>query len=438
MFKRILAVLLCLSVMFCLCGCDFFTVDTAELLSTPMLSGDLKPISDVLNNTAESGYVLKYPSRGNYRSAVVREDIDGDGLLEAFAFYSTTDGETVNMNINVIAMRNGEWTSVATQKIVAGSIDRVEFSDLDSDGQKEILVGWEIYGTSEMQLAVYDLDEMNLNQKLLQKYTHFKTCDLNSDDNDEILIIKTATAENNNTALLFNMLDESIEQIAACELDSNSKTFNEPVISTLSNGKPAVYIDEIKGAGAVTEVLFLEKDLLVNPLYSPETKETAVTLRSVSFSTTDINNDDILEIPTQDPVPSVIQSESNEKLYLTNWCSFNGENLTVQRTTMINVNDSYSFTIPSRWLGKIAILKDTTSRVREIYRYNKEEETVGESLIIIKAMKKPQWEEEKASSNSGEEILMTDDTVFVAKISDEARAEGVTIDTVKSNFSIFE
>lgn len=438
MFKRVFAVLICLSVLFCLCGCDFFTVDTAELLSTPMLSGDLKPISDVLNNTAESGYVLKYPSRGNYRSAVVREDIDGDGLLEAFAFYSTTDGETINMNINAIAMKNGEWTSVATQKIVAGSVDRIEFSDLDSDGQKEILVGWEIYGTSEMQLAVYDLDGVNLNQKMLQRYTHFKTCDLNSDDKDEILIIKTATAQNNNTALLFALLNGNIKQIAACELDSTSKTFNEPIISTLSNGKPAVYIDEIKGAGAITEVLFLEKDLLVNPLCIPETKETVVTLRSVSFSTTDINNDDILEIPIQDPIPSVIQSESNEKLYLTNWCSFNGENLTVQKTTMINVNDSYSFTIPSRWLGKIAILKNTTSRVREIYSYNNEEEVVGESLILIKAMKKSQWEEEKANASAGEEILMTDDTVFIAKISDAARAEGVTIDTVKSNFSIFE
>ena len=178
----------------------------------------------------------------------------------------------------------------------------------------------------------------------------------------------------------------------------------------------------------------------MNPLLTAETKETVVTLRSVSYNTTDVNNDDILEIPIQDYVPSVAQGESTEKLYLTNWCSFNGENLTVQKTTMINVNDSYSFTIPSRWLGKIAILKNTTSRVREIYRYNVEGEVeiVGESLILIKAMKKSQWEEEKANAPKSEEILITEDTVFIAIISDAARAEGVTIDTVKSNFSIFE
>lgn len=421
-----------------LSGCDFFAADTAELLSTPMLSGELKPIAEVLNKTAEEGYSLKYPSRGDYRSAVVRSDINGDGLLEAFAFYSTTDGETVNMNINLIARKNNEWQSIATQKIVAGGVDKIEFCDLDGNGIQEVLVGWEIYGTSEMQLAVYGVEETALVQRMLQKYTHFKTCDLNSDEKKEILLIKTATADNNNVAELFALTDEGITQISSCELDSTSKTFNEPIVSTLSNGKPAIYIDEIKGAGAVTEVLFLEKDILVNPLFSPETKETAVTLRSVSFSVSDINNDEILEIPIQDNVPSVIKNEASEKLYLTNWCSFNGESLTVQKTSMINVNDGYSFIIPPRWLGKIAVLKNTSTRIREIYRYNAEETVIGESLILFKAMTLSTWREENLRGTKGEEIMKKDDTIFVCYISDAARAEGITIDTVKSSFSTFE
>lgn len=438
MLKRVLLILLCAVMVLCLSGCDFFAADTAELLTPPMLSGELKPISDVLTKTADAGYSLKYPSRGDYRSAIVRNDIDGDGLLEAFAFYSTVDGETVNMNINFIANKNNEWVSVATQKIVAGGIDKVEFCDLDSNGVKEILVGWEVYGTSEMQIAVYGIEQSTLVQRMLQKYTHFETCDLNEDGKNEILVIKTATAQNGNTAALFALTDEGITQISSCELDSASKNFSEPIISTLSNGKPAVYIDEIKGAGAVTEVLFLEKDVLVNPLYSPETKETAVTLRSVSFSVTDINDDEVLEIPIQDNVPSVIKTETGEKLYLTNWCSFNGEALTVQRTSMINLNDGYSFTIPPRWLGKIAVLKNTSTRVREIYRYNGEETVIGESLILIKAMNNSQWKEETFRGTKGEEILKKDGNVFVAYISDAAKNEGMTIDTVRSSFSIFE
>ncbi|MBR4973015.1 MAG: VCBS repeat-containing protein [Clostridia bacterium] len=437
MCKRFMALVVCLFGIMCLSGCDLFAIDTAELLSPPMLSGELKPIADVINKTAGDGYSFKYPSRGDYRSAVVREDIDGDGILEAFAFYSVTDGETVTMHINAITKRNGEWVSVATQKIVAASVDKIDFCDLDGNGIKEILVGWEIYGTSEMRLAVYGFEENTLTQRMLQKYTHFETCDLDDDDKYEILLIN-ADIGSGNTASLFALTDNGITQISACALDSTSKTFDEPIISTLSNGKPAVYIDEIKGVGAVTEVIFLEKGSLVNPLYSSETKETSATLRSVTFRVTDIAGDGIYEIPIQENVPSVITNDANEILYLTNWCSFNGETLTVQRTDMINVIDGYSYTVPARLIGKIAVLKNTATHIREIYEYNAEEETIGLSLILFKAVSADQWQEEVLRGTDGQEIMKRDDTVFVAYISDTAKVQGITIDTVKSSFSIFE
>ncbi|MBR4123716.1 MAG: VCBS repeat-containing protein [Clostridia bacterium] len=437
MCKRFIALIVCIFGIMCLSGCDLFAIDTAELLSPPMLSGELKPIADVINKTAGDGYSFKYPSRGDYRSAVVREDIDGDGILEAFAFYSVTDGETVTMHINAITKRNGEWVSVATQKIVAASVDKIDFCDLDGNGIKEILVGWEIYGTSEMRLAVYGFEENTLTQRMLQKYTHFETCDLDDDDKYEILLIN-ADIGSGNTASLFALTDNGITQISACALDSTSKTFDEPIISTLSNGKPAVYIDEIKGVGAVTEVIFLEKGSLVNPLYSSETKETSATLRSVTFRVTDIAGDGIYEIPIQENVPSVITNDANEILYLTNWCSFNGETLTVQRTDMINVIDGYSYTVPARLIGKIAVLKNTATHIREIYEYNAEEETIGLSLILFKAVSADQWQEEVLRGTDGQEIMKRDDTVFVAYISDTAKVQGITIDTVKSSFSIFE
>ncbi len=437
MYKRLIVLIVCLFGIMCLSGCDLFAIDTAELLSPPMLSGELKPIADVISKTAGDGYSLKYPSRGDYRSAVIREDIDGDGILEAFAFYSVTDGETVTMNINAIAKRNGEWKSVSTQKIVAASVDKIEFCDLDGNGIKEILVGWEIYGTSEMRLAVYGFAENTLTQRMLQKYTHFETCDLDDDDRYEIFIIN-ADIGAGNTASLFALTDNGITQISACALDSASKTFNEPVISTLSNGKPAVYIDEIKGVGAVTEVIFLEKGSLVNPLYSAESKETIATLRSVSFSVTDITGDGIYEIPIQEYVPSVITNDANEMLYLTNWCSFNGETLTVQQTDMINVIDGYSYTVPARLIGKIAVLKNTSTHVRELYEYNSEQATIGSSLVLFKAVPNAEWKEEALRGTDGEEIIKRDGTVFVAYISDTAKAQGITIDTVKASFSLFE
>ena len=87
--KRLAGAAVSLLLTFLLCGCELFTADTAELLRPPALSGDLAPISDAIKESAGGAFTLKYPSAGNFRSAVIQNDIDGDGLFEAFAFYST-------------------------------------------------------------------------------------------------------------------------------------------------------------------------------------------------------------------------------------------------------------------------------------------------------------------------------------------------------------
>ncbi len=388
MGKKTVALIVCLFMIFSLCGCDFITADTAELLGVPDLGGDIGPISEVIRKTAPEGHVMKYPARGNYRSAVIREDINNDGYLESFAFYSVTDGEVITMHVNAICFNDGEWSSVSVQQIVAAGVDKVEFSDLDGDGISEIIIGWQIYGTSEMQLGVYSLTDKTLTQRMLEKYNHFAVCDLNENGINDILLFKTGTAQVVNTVSLYSIIDKGVTELSSCKMDESVKTVNEPIVSTLSTGKPAVYIDLIKGVGAVTEVIFFEKGKLVNPLFDPETGETTATLRSVSFGTEDINGDGLPEIPVQSNVPSVAVSDVNEKLYLTNWCSFNGESLINQTTTMINMNDGYIFTISSKLVGKIAVLKDTEKHVREIYLYDPEDMKVGGSLIYIKALSK--------------------------------------------------
>ena len=104
---------------------------------------------------------------------------------------------------------------------------------------------------------------------------------------------------------------------------------------------------------------------------------------------------------------------------------------------MINVNDGYYYTIPPKWVGNIAILKDTDKRIREIYRFNTEEAVVGDSLIYFGAVKKSDWESGKYKSEDFQKIKTHNDTVFVCKISDTAKEEGITLDSIKKSFKIY-
>ena len=440
MKRRVLTALCAVLLAFALCGCDIFTADTAELLSPPELSGDISPIADAIAKSAGGQYTLKYPSNGNYRSAVVQNDIDGDGILEAFAFYSMkeSDGDAANMYINVVVRRENEWASAATQKIVAGGVERIDFCDLDGDGVSEILVGWEIYGASEMQLAVYSFKNGELTQRTMQKYSRFVCCDLDEDGANEIFIIKFSSAEQINSASVYKLTEGGVTELYSCELDKTVQSVAEPVVSHLSSGKPAVYIDEIKGVGAVTEVLFVEKNQLVNPLMNPESQETLLTLRSAGIGARDINNDGIIEIPVQENVPSLTKSAVNEKLYLTNWCSYNGETLTNQMTAMINSNDGYYYVLSPKWTGQIAVLKDTENHIREIYRYDGETASAADMLVSFVTVKLNDKELQKYLDEGFTEITQDEISVYLCKIGETAAEQGINTDIVKQNFKLTE
>lgn len=438
MLKKIALAVVCFVMILLLCGCDFFKTDMAELFTPPTLTGDFKYISQVISKTAGSGYTLKYPARGEHRSAVVQYDINGDGKNEAFAFYSKTEGDVTTMTVQLVRNQNGEWVDGGTQSIVAAGVDMVQFCDLDNNGISEILVGWQVYGTSEMHLAVYSYSENTFAQRLLQKYNHFITCDLNGDKKSGVLIVDINTSKQYNTAALYTFNDEGVIQSGICELDSKIQSANEPIVAELSNGKMAVYIDAVKGVGAVTEVLVENRGGIYNPLFDAETRENILTLRSSSYSVTDINNDGTLEIPVQENVPAVAADELAEKLYLTNWCSFDGENLTVQMTAMINLLDGYYFNIPTKWRNRIAILKDTENRIREIYVYNQKTATVGESLICIRAFDKRAWDKGEFKELKMNEIARDNNTVYAYRLNDAITKMGITHSDVKDAFVLFE
>ncbi len=437
MVRKISAILLCLGMLFSLCGCDFFTADTAALLSPPALTGDMYPIDKAIKKSVGSDFTPEYPSRGNYRSAVIQHDINKDGILEAFAFYSTQSRETTTMNINAVVNRDGEWKSVAVQTITAGGVDRIDFCDLDNDGVDEILVGWEIYGTSELQLAVYSLGEKTLTQRMLEQYTHFSFCDLDKNDKNEIFIVRSFPAESRNTAHLYALTSVGVSLVSSCELDSRAKTLNHPVVSSLSNGTPAVYIDEIKGVGAVTEVIFLEKGQLQNPLLDKDAKETTLTLRAATLECRDINDDGILEIPVRRDVATVTRSTEGEKQYLTDWCSFGGEGLTVQLTAFMNVSEGYYFVVPQKWIGNMAVLRDSENAITEFYRFDSENNVSGERLLYIRAVRKTDWDNGLYKNQPATEIVNNGEISFIGSISDAAKADGITEEKVKADLRLY-
>lgn len=434
--KKLFCLLLAICMFLSFTGCSLFDSNN-ELVSPPELTGEMYPIGKALRESAGNDYNLKYPTTGDRRSAIVLEDVDSDGIFEAFAFYSTNEDEMTHMHINIIRQNGDDWISVDDQTIVATGVEKVDFCDLNNNGTKEILIGWEVNGSSEKQLSVFSFENDKLVQKLQQPYTSFLCCDLDNNATNELFIHLLNTSEKTNKAIVYNYNQDGIAQTAGCLMDGNVKTASAPVLSVLSSGQRAIYIDEIKGVGAVTEVLYLLRGELVNPLLDTENSfENNLTLRAASLGFSDINNDGILEIPVATDLPNA-NSNSDEKLYYTNWCSFNGEKLSVKLITVVNTVDGYYITMPNSLVGSIAVLKDIDNHKREFYFYDAATNTLGDELFSIVAVELNKWESDGYDRKGMSEISRTDSTVFAARVNVLANVK-ISIDEIKNMFKIIE
>lgn len=416
--KRVLTLMLAIALCLMLCGCNMFVFDTDNILSPPELSGELKPIQQALVESIKGEYTLKYPTYGEIKSAVVTEDLDGDGIKEAFAFYSTSDSEETMMHLNVIVKDKKKYKSVDDNSKSASGIERIDFYDLNGDGKKEIIVGWEIYAESEKQLAVYQFEKNALTQIMSQKYTNYLCIDFDDNGKNEILVQDLDTKESTNKASLYSITENGLTQISGCLLDGKVKTAGRFKLSSLSNGQKAVYIDEIKGIGAVTEVLFMSKGELKNPLLDVEnTMENVKTIRSATIPSADVNNDGIIEIPMASDIPNA-DFNSDEKLYYTNWCSFSGDVLTVKQVSVVNTADGYSINLPKRFIGNIAASKNIDKRTRTVYLYDNELQIIGQRVITFKAYDKTEYEESEIKKSNNIKVFSKDNTIVVAETFD--------------------
>lgn len=432
--KKAVAMMAAFCMFFCLSGCKMFTFDTDTLITPPELDGEMQPIARALSAGVKGEYHLKYPALGDRRSAIILEDITGDGTFEAFAFYSTFDDEMTNMHINAICRTDGGYKSVADSSIVAGGVERVDFCDLDGDGIKEILVGWEVYGSTEKQLCVYSLGDKKLTQRLSEKYTGFICCDLDGAEGDELLIHMLNTSEMMNTAALYSFFEGGLQKVGSCVLDSLVKTVASPVFSKLSTGQNAVYIDGVKGAGAVTEVLFFSDGELKNPLLDTEsTIENIRTLRAASIQCSDIDGDGVLEIPVATNLPNA--AGGDEPLFYTNWCAFDGENLITRRITIVNTIDGYYIEVPERYAGRLAVLKDAENHRRVLFDYDAESESVGERLATVTVISAKQWDKENFNRMNMFELCRVGDSVFAASVNLAAK-KALTEQELKSMFNL--
>lgn len=322
------------------------SIDT--LIHAPAQESGNGQIWIALEKSAGGKYILKTPTDGAHRSALVYEDLDADGEDEVIVFYSAETAKD-SVCMQVFTRENDGWKATAGIKSGFGEIKQVEFADLDGNGKLEIVAGWGLQKNNILQqISVYRYNKSNvfLDEIFDEKYLSFGLFDLNLDGRSEIVLVTSdiTTEPVVQKLTLFSYSGSSFKSVGTIKVD--------PSITTVSSlnfdyykrtASSRVYIDgyTVDGLLSTDLILFDSATGKLERCYIDRETVGAISKRNINVFCSDINSDGMVEIPTSKNV-----EHNGTAFSLIEWKALFKDNLSTVCYYYDNRENGYFFSIP--------------------------------------------------------------------------------------------
>lgn len=438
MKRALRAFALCLALLLSLSACSSGTLvrPVSELLNPPLYYPEYEDLVETFYKKAGEDVDLCNPRSGEYTSAVVLEDLDGDGSREALIFYRNEAADAV-ANMHYFDKLNDRWISLSNFKGYGSEVSSVQTADLDADGMRELIVQWSFSGVSSGDMmSVYRRDPSNNSYKEIatELCALAETVDMDGDGCEELFFISPV---NNGTvtqryARLMRISGGKGTIVGETPVDASISSYVSVKSETRSGDVPTLlYIDAMVGEQQMmTELVYWDADRaqLVAPLVDEKTLTNTQTLRGEQIACADLNRDGRLDIPTQTEVFSeaALGSTDVEKIYLTVWKTFEAGALKDTAYTLVNVDENYLIELTKKEVGTLGIRSYPQQNCWIVFL----RESPDDALFSIIKIPQDRWGDEKFVSYIP--IVELDDGVVSVFITQKGSRRGITEDIILS------
>lgn len=415
----------CTAALFPLTGCAF-GANIDMLMTPPKLSIEQEQIYSALTDAAGESVSLKYPKSGKYLSAFIVEDIDGDSENEAVVFYEKT-GLTVPENtlrINILDRSDsGKWRSVYDMAAEGTEIERVVISKLGENERMNLIIGSSLVNRSEKTATVYSYNNGILERTFSESYSFLDVTDLDTDGENEFLLLKGASGDTNASAQAYKLDEYGRYHKYTVDLSYNFPEFDS-VRYGITNGINGLYIDAVSGNGYIqTDIVYMDGDGMKR-LFA-DAGESSRTLRPAGFSTYDVDGDGTLEIPVQTISPGYEEMPEGEQLWLTDWITITEKGRGEKKyTSYYSAGDGYVFVFPEKWRNKVTVRRDAINDEIVVCTYD--DEKMGRELLRIYCAEDAASLEDRTAS--GYMLLRTrGESAYLAYVPKNDSSDGLSI-----------
>ena len=444
--KKAISILLCFAMVLLCSGCslNFFSVES--LMSPPSQSGKNGEVEKAFKKLmAEKTIQLRTPQSGDYQTAFVLFDVNGNEQAEAIVFYTDSAIDT-SVRMAFMECINDTWVISADIKGAGSGVFDIDFSDMNNDGVYEIIVGWTLFDTKTSKIAsVYEVTVgetgvFTLNT-LGNEYYNFKSVtDFNGDEKDDLVIVYLDdTGELQKSYFRCFSIYENNELIkyGDVKLDTHITSVSKIQYDTVGRGSgifKRIFIDCIKTEAAMfTEILYWDSDNLkiVRDIKNP----VSTTLRSSKIFCRDIDGDGLLEIPSntklngEEKLLTVKKSGEQFTFTMLKWLNCDGDKSEGNVYTLFNPIDSYLYRVTR--VNDVTVYYDALAQALKFCLWDNEKELVKDELLSISF----RTENDELEAN-GKKLTQNELGTFYYNITPYGDDFGITAEGVKSSFII--
>ena len=338
-----------------------------SLMRPPKVEGENLSIQLAFEEKVGTDYVLKQPVSGNHRNAYNLIDLTGDKNDEVIIFYSKSDNLSI-VRMNVLDNVDGQWKSIADFQSAHSDIQEIEFADLNGDGNKEIVVGWTAFQNSYSKLmSVYEVSSDNQSARIYpvygDNYSKFSIIDINCDGKNDILTVKYAKAGSSveYIASYLSYEDKNIKEKSSFVLDKSLNSVAAINCDYIKDNTQArIFIDGYKNdSGMLTDCfVWNEAENKFERYLVKGNTVPSITSRTTTVFCKDIYSDGSIEIPIEDYLPNISDSENqtnNLGTSLITWLWIGSEESELVYSNIILSQYGYSFIFNRHMLGNVSV-----------------------------------------------------------------------------------
>ncbi len=439
LFVLIITVLI-ISVIFSSCSTDSLFLTADSLLSPPLYYEEYEELVNSFNKTVDGETTLCNPKKGNYRSAIIVEDLDSDGNRDALIFYKNNDDMSV-ARMHYFYLVDDRWISFGDFNGYGTGIENVVITDMDSDGKSEILVLWNTSGASSGNiLTVYRSDSVTKKFKEISNESCLlsEVVDIDSDGKKDIFLIGQNNIQNTKekVAKAMKLSGGSMVLFGETKLDPNISSYSSVKTEKTSKDSPMrIYVDAVKGEQQmITELVYWDKSKseLCAPFLDSETLTNSMTLRYEQISCSDINNDGIIDIPVQ---LSVFGKGDNaitvdtENIYLTEWKCLNQSGFTSVAYSLVNLQDGYMINLDKSEINSLGIRNYRSQKCWIVYSADESGNPAYELYSVIRVSSE-KWNSKKFEAYIP--VIEYEDSIVCVFITSNGKNAGLNEEFVKS------